>query len=85
MASTLFLASRYQFKNFYVYADQHNAIHLTPAPTGADDAMERGLLVIEQSTSDTFYLCIQNNEYFGSLPEMENILYEWAISENYKF
>ena len=72
---------------FYVYPDNLQLQKSESLPESLDDAYGQGFLTISLADSQfgTWYLCIQNQEYFGSLSNMEKILYDWAISEGYIF
>jgi hypothetical protein len=68
---------------FYVYPDSiQQSINL---PETLDDAYGNGFLTISLSGPGQYYLNIANEEYTGTLQEMESILYEWALSENYSW
>jgi hypothetical protein len=58
-----------------------------PLPQTLDDAYGNGFLTISlyNRKSETWYLNIGNQEYTGSLHEMEKILYDWSLSEGYKW
>jgi hypothetical protein len=70
---------------FYVYPD--NLQKSSPLPETLENAYDNGFLTISfyDSKFATWYLNIANEEYTGSLQEMEKILYEWAMSEGYRY
>jgi hypothetical protein len=70
---------------FYVYP--YNLQKSSPLPETLENAYDNGFLTISfyDSKFATWYLNIANEEYTGSLQEMERILYEWAMSEGYQY
>lgn len=70
---------------FYVYQDK--LMKSKPLPETEEDAYDNGFLVITEYDSQfaMYYLCIGNEEYTGSLEKLEGILYDWSISEGYKW
>jgi hypothetical protein len=70
---------------FYVYPDK--LMESIPLPETEEDAIGDGFLVISEYDSKfcTYYLCIANEEYIGSLDKLESILYDWSLSEGYQW
>ena len=66
---------------FYVYLDRIQQFH--SLPESLDDAYGNGFLTIERHSPGQCYLNIGNEEYTGSLEQLEWTLYNWAISEGY--
>jgi hypothetical protein len=70
---------------FYVYPD--NTQKGFPLPESLEEAYDSGFLTISlyDDKFSTWYLNIGNEEYTGSLHEMQQLLYDWAKSEGYQF
>jgi hypothetical protein len=70
---------------FYVYPDRIQSKQQLPKTL--DDAYGNGFLTINlhDSKFGVWYLNIANEEYIGSLDEMQIILYDWAQGEGYQF
>lgn len=70
---------------FYVFPDELQKS--LPLPQSLDDAYGNGFLTIslEDSRFAIWYLQIQNQEYSGSLSDMQKILYDWASTEGYRW
>ena len=70
---------------FYVYPDRRQ--QQQQLPETLDDAYGNGFLTISlwDDKFATWYLNIANEEYTGTLHEMQRILYDWAQSEGYVF
>ena len=66
---------------FYVYVDRIQ--QCASLPETLDDAYGNGFLTIEAHSPGSYYLNIGNEEYTGSLQQLERTLYDWAISEGY--
>ena len=67
---------------FYVYPDKVQSKQQLPETL--DDAYGNGFLTISLNNTE-WYLNIANEEYNGSLHEMQRILYDWAKGEGYQF
>jgi len=70
---------------FYVYPDKMQTKQQLPETL--DDAYGNGFLTISlwDSKFAQWYLNIANEEYIGSLHQMQIILYDWAQGEGYQF
>jgi len=69
---------------FYVYVDAIQSKMMLPETL--DDAYGNGFLVIEALPSNLFLLMIGNESYKSqSIAELNQLLFEWSLSEGYQW
>lgn len=68
---------------FYIFPDCRQENY--PVPATISDAMRYGFVVIASVGDGRYSLEIASENYIGSMFGLELILFEWALSEGYRW